>query len=110
SLCPFSSLVLLPRPPPPSTLFPYTTLFRSGLNLSWPTSGPPRRNFVIKIVEKAPIASVRFGHSSFDSEALGGRRRFGGHRRDPAQAHHGLAGGFDPQITGSSDRGALFTG
>src|SRR5262249_59016729 len=59
-----------------------------GLNLSWPTSGPPRRNFVIKIVEKAPIASVRFGHSSFDSEALGGRRRFGGHRRDPRSEEH----------------------
>src|SRR5262245_63232800 len=32
----FSVFCLLPRPPPRSTLFPYTTLFRSVLHPMWP--------------------------------------------------------------------------
>src|SRR5438105_12322053 len=57
-----SSLLLL-RPPPSSTLFPYTTLFRSEIGLCWGhaarTASNTSRGNRIRLASDPPYASVR---------------------------------------------------
>src|SRR5439155_22107219 len=58
---------LLIRRPPRSTLFPYTTLFRSKACPAWPASAPARRG--------SPSAAFRQWHAHRRSSAASRRRR-----------------------------------
>src|SRR5205807_5977491 len=75
------SLVLL-RPPPPSTLFPYTTLFRStGVDFSIPQIEAANR--LILSVGRSPQCS-HFGHHSYQ---YGQRGLYFGHGRSRSEEH-----------------------
>src|SRR6266508_2287755 len=51
----FFFFFLMIRRPPRSTLFPYTTLFRSVCTVSWPiTTAPPSRTRTTKMVLASP--------------------------------------------------------
>src|SRR5689334_24503872 len=55
----FSSFFILIRPPPRSTLFPYTTLFRSEVGDRRPAAERPR---AVRGGEPAPVEAPAVGH------------------------------------------------
>src|SRR5205809_7174160 len=62
-------VILIPLRPPKSTLFPYTTLFRSHVCLPAEAEGPERIVFPVSgtVHERAPgvlLWPERFGHSN----------------------------------------------
>src|SRR3712207_8924121 len=65
------------RPPPRSTLFPYTTLFRSSLPTTGPATAPP-------VNATVQAARARIGVHGPDQRQRGGRqRRRGRAEREP---------------------------